>query len=156
MRPMDSERCDVTSSTKWLSCRMRRVSGRPLILGTTDHLLGKAVVLVCPGRVRGKSENALFVSGALLEPDALADDGREDLVAEDALDPGAYVLGQVRAAIVDGDQHAEEFEVGVGSRADLLVGVEQIVGALERIVGGLNRYDPRDFSQGSVRGSPFL
>src|SRR5262245_59273718 len=66
-RPTDSCRCWVISSTKWLSCRIRRSWGRPRYLDTSDDLLGKAVVLHRPGRARGEREDALLVGGALLE-----------------------------------------------------------------------------------------
>src|SRR5262245_33806163 len=82
IRPIDSARVEVISSTKWLSWRIRLSSGKPRILDTGDDLLGKAVVLGGPGRAWGEREDALLVRGALLEADALGDGRSEDLLSE--------------------------------------------------------------------------
>src|SRR5512139_1725681 len=67
-RPIDSERVEVISSTKWLSWRILRSCGSPRNLDTGDDLLGKAVVLDGAGGIRGEGEDALAVGGTLLEP----------------------------------------------------------------------------------------
>src|SRR4029079_16472481 len=141
IRPIDSERVEVISSTKWLSWRIRLSSGRPRNLDTGDDLLGKAVVLGGPGRARGEREDALLVRRTLLESDALGDGGAEDLLAEHVADLLMDVAGEHRTAVVERDDDTEELEPGVGPRTDLLVGLEEIVGSLQGEVRGLDRYE---------------
>ena len=49
-----------------------------------------------------------------------------DLAYRVPRDPGALIR--------HGDHHSEEREIGIGTAADLLQGVEEVVGALERVV----------------------
>jgi hypothetical protein len=49
------------------------------------------------------------------------------------------VAGKHRPPVVQGDDHPEELEPGVRPGSDLLVGLEQIVRALEREVRRLDR-----------------
>src|SRR6187549_1619028 len=79
-RPTLSERCEVISSTKWLSWRMRFSGGSPRNLDTTHYLLGQAVVLVRTRRIGSEGEDALLVGGTFLEADTLRDHGPEDLL----------------------------------------------------------------------------
>ena len=103
---------------------------------TSSH---KLYVLAGAAGVRRKRENRLAVGRALLQPDALADHGLEDLVAEDLADLGADVSSEGGPAVVHGDDDAQDPELGIGSEAYFLDRFEQVVGALEREVRRLNR-----------------
>src|SRR5262245_25759825 len=116
---------------------MRMVSGSPR-LGTVDHLFAKHVVLARAGRVWRESENRYLVGGALLEPDALRNRGPEHLGAKHLGDLFADVSGERGSAVVHRDDDAQDLQAGVGARANLLDGLEQIVGALQREVRRLN------------------
>src|SRR5438874_2262580 len=105
----------VTSSTKCVSCRILLSSGRPALLDTSEDLFRKFVVFERSARVGSEREDGFLVSGTLFEPDALADRRLEDLVAEDAFDLLLDVLAQERAPIVQGDDDAEQLQVGVGA-----------------------------------------
>src|SRR5262245_49522407 len=137
IRPIDSARFEVISSTKWLSCRMRLSSGNPRNLDTGDDLLGKAVVLGGPGRARGERKDALLVRRTLLEPNALGDRRPKDLVPEDIPDLPMNVPRQDGPSVVEGDHDPEELEPGVRTGTDLLVGLQQVVGPFKGEVGRL-------------------
>src|SRR5947199_1274011 len=130
-------------STKCGSCRMRTVSGSPkrrgLGLDTFDDLLAEAVVLVGAAGLGSEGEDALLVGRALLEADALRDGGPEDAVAEDVGDGLAHVTREGRALVVERDHRAQQLQVGVGTGADLLHGLQQVVGPLEGEVARLHR-----------------
>src|SRR6185503_6871129 len=112
---------------------MRSVSGNPR-LGTIDDLLTQAVVLGRAGRVWREGENRFAVRRAFLQAHALADDGAEDLVAENFSNLILDVPGQGRALVVHGDDHAKDLEFGVRTLPDFFDGLEQVVGAFEREV----------------------
>src|SRR5262245_22330655 len=101
---------------------MRSVSGRPnrRALDTFDDLLAKAVVLVGAARLRREGEDALLVRRTLFEPDALADRRVEHAVAEDVGDRLLHVARERRALVVERDHGAEQLQLGVRARADLL------------------------------------
>src|SRR6516225_186405 len=141
IRPIDYERLDVISSTKWASWRMRRSSGSPLNLDTGDHLLGKAVVFGRARRRRREREDALLVRWALLQAHALRDRRTKDLLSEHVPDLLVDVPGEDCPAIVEGDDDAEELEGRVGSGPDLLVRLKKIVRALESEVRRLDPYE---------------
>src|SRR5262249_40989051 len=122
-------------STKCWSCRIRRLFGRPRCLDTSDDLLGELVVLERPGGMRREGEDRFLVGWALFEPDAARDDGPEDLLPEDLVDVVADVPPEDRPLVVNGDHDAQELERRIGSRPDLLDGLEEVVGSLEREIG---------------------
>src|SRR5882672_3489378 len=137
--PIDSDRVEVISSTKWLSWRMRLSWGKPRNLDTGDHLLRKAVILGGPGRHRGKCKDALFVGWTLLQADALGDGRAEDFLAEDVSNLLVDVPRQDRSFVVKGDDNSEELEPGIRTCSDLFVGLEKVVGAFQGKVRRLNR-----------------
>src|SRR3954469_5719462 len=106
---------------------------------TAEHLLGQLVVLEGAARAWREGEDRLPVRGALLQPDALADGGLEDLVAEDLLDLLANVAREESSLVVEGDHSAEDLKGGVGPRLHLVDGLQEIVGALEGEVARLDR-----------------
>src|SRR5687767_3053538 len=117
---------------------MRRVSGSPR-LGTIDDLLTQAVVLGRAGGIRREAKDGFAVGRAFLEPNALADHGAKYFVAEYLPDLFLDVAGQRGPFVVHRDHDAEDLELGVRALPDLFDGLEQIVGALEREVRGLDR-----------------
>src|SRR6476619_177985 len=114
-------------------------TGSPL-LDTVHDLLTKAVVLGCAGRVRRKRKDRFLVGRTLLQPDTLRDHGVEDLAAEDLLNLGSDVARQRRPLVVHGNHDAEELESWIGTEPHFLDRFEKIVGALQREVRRLNRY----------------
>src|SRR5512142_1057341 len=64
-------------STKWPSCFMVIVCGRPDFLAfcTAHQLLGDFAILLRPDRIRGVGEDGFLIGRALLELDALRDEG---------------------------------------------------------------------------------
>src|SRR5262245_51154710 len=112
---------------------MRRESGRPARrrLDTFDDLLAKPVVLISAGRLRREGEDRLAVRGALFEADALADRGLEEPIAEHLADRLLDVARQGRSPVVERDDRSQKLQVGIGARADLLDGLEQVVRSLE-------------------------
>src|SRR6266508_5740644 len=85
IRPIASPLGRASWSTKWVSCRIRTVWGRPMRRGldTFDDLLTEAVVLVGPARLWREAEDRLAVRRALFEADALGDGRVEDSTPED-------------------------------------------------------------------------
>src|SRR5437762_9106094 len=132
MRPTGSPPGRPSWSTKWRSCRMRSVSGNPIRRGldTFDDLLAQAVVLVGSRGLRREGEDRLLVRRALLEPDALGDRGAEHAVPEDAADRLLHVARERRALVVERDHRAQQLQVRVRTRADLLHRLQQVVRAL--------------------------
>src|SRR5438093_6911513 len=130
-------------STKCGSCRMRTVSGSPKRRGrgldTFDDLLAEAVVLVGAARLGSEGEDALLVGRALLEADALRDGGAEDAVAEHLGDRLADVLRECGPLVVERDHRPQQLEVRVRTGADLLDGLQQVVGSFEGEVARLHR-----------------
>src|SRR5689334_22815505 len=116
---------------------MRTLVGKPR-LDTFDDLLGQAVVLGRPGRIGSKAEDRFLVSGALLQPHALADQGLEYLGTEDLVDLLLDVLAERRPAVVHRDHDADDLKRRVRTRPYLVDGLEQIVRALEGEVGRLD------------------
>src|SRR5688500_9248516 len=112
---------------------MRRVSGNPR-LGTIDDLLTQSVVLGRAGRTGREGKDGFAIRRALFEPDALADDGAEHLVAKDLADLFLNVAAQRRALVVHGDDDPEDLELRVRPLPDFFDGLEQVVGAFEREV----------------------
>src|SRR5512139_22160 len=115
MRILGPSERDEIRSTKWPSCFMVTESGSPdfLVFGTAHNLLGDFSILLRPFGARRIGENGFFIGRGLFELDALRDAGLEDLGAEDPLDPLDHVPGQVRPAVVEGYQHAQDLEMGV-------------------------------------------
>src|SRR5215468_11042015 len=132
-RPTGSPPGRESWSTKWVSWRMRMLSGRPRrrTLDTFDDLLAEAVVLVGAAGLGSEAEDRLAVRRALLQADALRDRRLEDAAAEDLADRLVHVAGEGRALVVQRDDGAEQLEVRVRPRADLVHGLEQVVGAFE-------------------------
>src|SRR2546426_7519167 len=89
IRPIASPLGRASWSTKWVSCRIRTVWGRPMRLGldTLDDLLTEAVVLVSPARLWREAEDRLAVRRAPLEAEALGDRRVEDSAPEDPPPP---------------------------------------------------------------------
>src|SRR5258706_3652995 len=98
------------------------VSGRPRRRGldTFDDLLTEAVVLVGAARLRGEGEDRLPVGRTLLEADALADRRFEDPPAKDRADRFLNVAREGRPPVVEGDDGAQELELGIGPGLDPL------------------------------------
>src|ERR1700753_1127565 len=143
----------ASSSTKWLSWRIFTCIGRPPRLrdgsDTAENLLGEPVVLVGPGGLRSEGGDRLAVGRALLQTHALRDDGAEHLGAKNALDLLKNVLGEQGPLVVHGDEGAENLELGVGSNLDLVDGFQQIIGAFQGEIAGLDRdQDMRGGDQG--------
>src|SRR5687767_4524459 len=114
-------------STKWVSWRMRSVSGRPRrrALDTFDDLLTEFVVFQRARGLGREREDRLAMGRALLQADALRDGRLEDSAAEDLGDRLLYVPRQRRAFVVERDQRAQKLQLGVRARPDLLDGLEQ-------------------------------
>src|SRR5258708_12674515 len=113
---------------------MRSVSGRPIRRGldTFDDLLAEAVVLVGPAGLRREGEDRLFVRRTLFEADALADGRAEHAAAEDLRDGLLHIARQGRALVVQRYHRAQELEVRIGPRPDLLAPPHPVVGPFER------------------------
>src|SRR5262249_62268973 len=139
-RPRAPPKRSESDSTKWESCRMRDSFGRPLLfaLDTGKDLLGKRVILRRARRARREREDGFPVRRTLLEPNVLGDRRLEDLVAEDLGDLVVDVLADHRSFVVKRHDDAENAQVRVGARFDLLDRFEKVVGPLERKVRGLN------------------
>src|SRR5256885_1917709 len=101
---------------------MRRVSGRPIRRGldTFDVLLAEAVVLVGSAGLRREGEDRLLVGRTLFEANALADRGAEHAVAEDVGDRLLHVARERRALVVQRDHRAQQLQVRIWTRADLV------------------------------------
>src|SRR5262245_50549566 len=127
--PAGRDRC----STKCDSWRMRSDSGRPIrrTLDTFDYLFTEPVVLVRPTRLWREGEDRLTVSRTLLQPDALGDRRLENAISENLADGLLDVARKRRAAVVQRNHGPKELEIGIRARADLLHGLEQVVGTLE-------------------------
>src|SRR5262249_54105895 len=127
-RPMASPLGRASWSTKWVSCRMRIASGRPSrrTLDTFDDLLAEAVVLVGAARLGSEGEDRLLVRRALFQPDALRDRRLEHAAAEHLGHGFVHVAGERRPLVVESDHCAQQLQVGVGTRADLVHGLEQV------------------------------
>src|SRR4026209_114448 len=116
---------------------MRTVCGRPR-LGPIDVLLAQPVILGGAGRFGRKGEDRLLVGGALLQADTLGYHGLEYLTAENFVDLRSDIAAERGALVVHGDDDAEDSQIGIGPRANLLDGLEQIVGAFERKIRRLD------------------
>src|SRR5687768_2348919 len=116
-------------STKCVSWRMRSASGRPMRRGldTFHDLLAEAVVLVRSAGLGREGEDRLLVGRALFEPDALGDGGAEEAVSEHVGDRLVHVARKRGPLVVEGDHRAQELQLGVRTRADLVHGFQQVV-----------------------------
>ena len=94
-----------------------------------------------PGDFGAKRKNGFLVGGTLLQPHILADARLEQHGTEHRANLLVRIARDVGALIEKRDHHAENLQVGIGPRADALVGFEQIVGALDGEIGGLNGHD---------------
>src|SRR5712691_1282623 len=94
---------------------------------TRQNLLTERVILHRAARFRREGEDRLFVCRALLEPDRLGDDRVEQTLAEDLADLRVNVARQRRSLVMHGDDYAEELQVRIGTRFDLLDGLRQVV-----------------------------
>ena len=74
----------------------------------------------------------------LFETDGLGNDGIEDEGAEYAANFGEDFPGEDGSAIEHGHQDTEQLELGIRPRLDFVDGLEEIVGALQSEVGGLD------------------
>src|SRR5262245_24071247 len=127
-RPTASPPGRESWSTKCVSWRMRMLSGRPIrrTLDTFDDLLAEAVVLVGAAGLGSEAEDGLAVGGALLEANALRDRRVEDAAAEHLAHRLVHVAGESRALVVERDDGAEQLEVRVRTRPDLVHGLQQV------------------------------
>ena len=130
------------------------VSGSPerLVFCTIDDLLGNFFILGRAHGIRRVGKDRFLIGGTLFELDALGDVRPKNLIPEDLLDPLNDVPGQVRALIVERDKNADNLEAGVGDFADLVDCLEQVVGALQAEIRGLDGNQDKGGGDEGVQG----
>ncbi len=72
------------------------------------------------------------MGGRFFEPDASRDDRLKSLVAENLADMRLDILGKRRSFVKKRHENAEQFEIGIRTRANFFNRFKQIIRAFER------------------------
>src|SRR5712691_12540733 len=143
LRPEWSElsRDTIAGESSRSSERRRAATARKSGLAKVDYLPGKLAVgasgFRCPGIGRDRSTG----QRRLAELHRVPDDACEDVLVADDPELVQHVPGEVRAAVVERRQEAEDPKVAVELHADHVDDLDEVVQPLHRVVLGLHGDD---------------
>src|SRR5271163_4540218 len=114
---------------------MVTVSGNPARLTDTLHNLPRELrVLGRSAGIGGETEDGFFISGTLLQAYVLANYGLENLVAKHFPNLLIDIPRNVGTFVVQGHDDTEQLQLRVGTRADALQRLEQVIRPFERVI----------------------
>src|SRR3954471_3949472 len=119
----------------------RAAAARKSVRGKFDHLPGKVAInarRIAAARVR---RDRTPDQRSFSELHRVSDDAGEDMVVADDLQLLEHVLREVRPAVEECRQEAEDAEIPIQFEADRIDDLDQVVQPFHRVVLGLDRND---------------
>src|SRR4051812_12221605 len=137
----DVRRLTIAGESSRSSDRRRAAAARKSGLAKVDDLLCKAAIRPGGFRRPGVARDGPAHEWRLAQLHGALDDAAEDVVVADDPKLVEHVLGEVRPAVEERRQEAQDLEVAVQLHPDHVDDLDEVVEALHRVVLGLDRDD---------------